>query len=67
MPAPAINPLSKQHLAALNHLLQCCPETGEYLRACADCGLAMDDDLQANEAQLRAVQQIKAKFFPQEA
>lgn len=58
------NPLNEQDCAALTALGQSCHGTAELIQACKDCGLPMDEQEQANNAQRELAAALKRKFFP---
>lgn len=61
-----INPLTNEHLARLNHLIQACTETREYLNKCEKCGLNVEPEQHKNNQQLDVAAKLKQTFFPNE-
>lgn len=61
---PRHSPLTDTHREVLDRLRQCCTETAEYLRACKECGLDVDELLARNQRQLEIADQVRRTFFP---
>jgi hypothetical protein len=58
------NPLNEQDCAALTALGKSCHATAELIRDCKECGLPVEEQEAANEAQAKLAEALKRKFFP---
>jgi hypothetical protein len=58
------NPLSAEDCAALTAIGQSCHGTSELIQACKDCGMPVEEQENANNAQIEYAKSLKAKFFP---
>jgi hypothetical protein len=57
-------PLTPEHLALLNRLLQSCAESDAYCEKCLSCGVEVTPEKRTNLEQQRTARAIKEQFFP---
>ena len=62
-----INPLTDQHLQALNSVLRNAPEYQQFLQACKNCGHDVTAFQEQHAAQVDYAHAVKKQFFPQES
>ena len=58
------NPLTDQDAAALTAVCQSCHATDQLIQDCKSCGMPMEDQEAANNAQHELAKSLKQKFFP---
>jgi hypothetical protein len=56
--------LNDQHCACIDAVLASIQQTGQLIAQCQSCGLPVEDELAANEAQRQLATRLKAAFFP---
>ena len=57
-------PLTAEHLALLNKVLQSCAETDTYCDQCLSCGIDVSPEKRTNLEQQRTAERLKRTFFP---
>lgn len=62
--APPKNPLSKEHLHALNQVIDECRQTAEMCSICIDAGIDVEPERLVNAEQLAMAEKLRAAFFP---
>lgn len=65
MPAPPkINPLTEDHLAVANRVLQHCDDYEDFLNHCNGCEMDVQEAKDRVAANRRFCQAVKREFFP---
>ena len=58
------NPLTEEDYAKLNELCRSCHGTAQLIADCKECGLPVEEQEAANNAQHQLALNLKKKFFP---
>lgn len=61
---PPKSPLGKEHLTALNTVIDECTKTHAMCAACGDAGIDVEPEQKLNAEQLEMAKKLKALFFP---
>lgn len=61
---PLINPLTQDHIDAINRVLRSLNDIQDTINACTDCGLDMSQRQELLDAQRDFATKVKAVFAP---